>query len=45
MNLFCVAENLCLNNLLMDLNDIDFLIFAGPLNLIIWLLIFRKNGK
>ena len=33
MNLFCDEENLCLSNLLMDLNDICFLIFAGPLNL------------
>ena len=32
MNLFCVEENLCLSNLLMDLNDIGILIFAGPLN-------------
>ena len=33
MNLFCVEENLCLSNLLMNLNDVGFLIFAGPPNL------------
>ena len=32
MNQFCVQENLGLSKLLIDLNDIDFFIFAGALN-------------
>ena len=44
MNLFCDEENLCLSNLLMDLNDIGFLIFAGPLNLSRYLIVeFQKK--
>ena len=39
MDLFCDEKNLCLSNLLMDLNDIGFLIFAGPLNLSCYLIV------
>ena len=39
MNLFCVEENLYLSNLLMNLNDAGFLIFAGSLNLTRYLII------
>ena len=46
MNLFCVEENLCLSNLLMDLNDTGFLIFAGPLNVPRYLIIdFQKKRQ
>ena len=44
MNLFCDEKNLCLSNLLMDLNDIGFLIFASPLNLSCYLIVeFQKK--
>ena len=46
MNLFCVEENLCLSNLLLDLNDTVFLIFAGPLNVPRYLIIdFQKKRQ
>ena len=44
MNLFYVEQSLCLSNLLMEWNDIGFLIFAGPLNLTRYLIIgFQKK--
>ena len=46
MDLFCVEENLSLNNLLMNLNDIGFLIFAGPLNLTRYSIVdFKKKCR
>ena len=44
MKLFCVEEKLCLSNLLMDLNDTGFLIFAAPPNLTSYLIVsFQKK--
>ena len=46
MNLFCVEEKLCFSNLLMDLNDIGYLIFTGTLNLARYLIVdFQKKCR